>query len=186
MWSSNSTSGNLSEERKNTASKLYMHLHDPCSIIYTRYGKNQSVHWWIIRLRKCSLYIQQNIQFLYFYVSLRISKFLQLAPQDQSIVKLIFQFSCFVMSDSLQPRGLQHARPPCPSPAPRVYSNLCPLSQWCHPTISSSVVPFSSRLQSFPASGSFQVSQFFVSGAKVLEFQLQHQSFQWIFRTDFP
>ena len=65
------------------------------------------------------------------------------------------QFSCSVMSDSLQPHGLQHARPPCPSPTPRVYSNSCPLSQWCHPTISSSVVPFSPHLQSFPASGSF-------------------------------
>ena len=65
------------------------------------------------------------------------------------------QFSCSVVSDSLQPYELQHARPPCPSPTPRAYSNSCPLSQWCHPT---SVVPFSSRLQSFPASGSFQMS----------------------------
>ena len=67
------------------------------------------------------------------------------------------------MSDSLQPHGLQHARPPCPSPTPGVYSNSCPSSRWCHPTISSSVIPFSSRLQSFPASGSFPVSQFFAS-----------------------
>ena len=89
------------------------------------------------------------------------------------------------MSDSLLPHGLQHARPPCPSPTPRVYSNSCPLSWWCHPTISSSVVPFSSRLQSFPASGSFQISQLFTSGDQVLELQLQHQSFQWVFRTDF-
>ena len=64
-------------------------------------------------------------------------------------------------------------------------SHSCPLSQWCHPTISSSIVPFSSWLQSFPASGSFLMSQFFVSGGQILEFQLQHQSFQWIFRTDF-
>ena len=70
------------------------------------------------------------------------------------------------MSDSLRPHGLQHARPPCPSPTPRVYSNSCPLSWWCHPTISSSVVPFSSRLQSFPASGPFQMSQFFASGGQ--------------------
>ena len=70
------------------------------------------------------------------------------------------QFSCSVVFDSLQPRGLQHARPPCPSPTPRVYPNSCPLSRWCHPTISSSVVPFSC-LQSFPASGSFQMSQLF-------------------------
>ena len=74
-------------------------------------------------------------------------------------------FSHSVMSDSLQPHGLQHARPPCPLPSPRVYSNSCPLSQWCHPTISSSVIRFSSCLQSFPASGSFPMqSQFFASG----------------------
>ena len=77
---------------------------------------------------------------------------------------LISQFSRSVMSDSLWPHGLQHASPPCPSTTPWVHSNSCPLSQWCHPTISSSIVPFSSRLQSFPASGSFQMSQFFISG----------------------
>ena len=76
------------------------------------------------------------------------------------------QFSHSVMSDSLRPYGLQHTRPPCPSPTPGVYSNSCPLNWWCHPTISSSVVPFSSRLQSFPVSGSFQMSQFFVSGGQ--------------------
>ena len=76
------------------------------------------------------------------------------------------QFSRSVMSDSLQPHEPQHARPPCPSPTPRVYSNSCPLSWWCHPTISSSVVPFSSCPQSFPASGSFQMSQFFTSGGQ--------------------
>ena len=65
------------------------------------------------------------------------------------------QFSHSVMSDCLQSHGLQHARPPCPSPTPGIYSNSCPLSQWCHPTISSSVVPFSSHLQTFPASASF-------------------------------
>ena len=74
------------------------------------------------------------------------------------------QFSPSVLPDSLRPHGLQQARPPCPSPTPGVYSNSCPLSRWCHPTISSSVVPFSSRLQSFPASGSFLMSQFFISG----------------------
>ena len=75
------------------------------------------------------------------------------------------QFSHSVVSDSLWPHGLQHTRPPCPSPVPRVYSNSCPLSRWCHPTISSSVVPFSC-LQSFPASRSFQKSQFFTSGGR--------------------
>ena len=76
------------------------------------------------------------------------------------------QFSCSVMSDSLQPHGLQHTRLPCPPPTPGANSNSCPLSQWCHPTISTSVIPFSSRLQSFPASGSFQMSQFFTSGSQ--------------------
>ena len=76
------------------------------------------------------------------------------------------QFSRSVMSDSLQPHEPQHARPPCLSPTPRVYLNSCPLSLWCHPTISSSVVPFSSCLQSFPASGSFQMSQFFTTGGQ--------------------
>ena len=78
------------------------------------------------------------------------------------------QFSCLVVSDSLWPHGLQHSRPPCPSPTPRSSSDSCPLSQWCHPTISSSVVPFSSCPQSFPASGSFQMSQFFASGGQTI------------------
>ena len=76
------------------------------------------------------------------------------------------QFSHSVMSDSLLSHGSQHARPPCLSPIPRVYSNSWALSQWCHPTISSSVIPFFSSLQSFPASGSFQMSQFFTSGGQ--------------------
>ena len=74
------------------------------------------------------------------------------------------QFSCSVMSNSLRPHGLQHARPPYPSPTPRVYSNSCPSRRWCHPTISSCVVPFSSPLQSFPVSESFLMSQFIISG----------------------
>ena len=76
-----------------------------------------------------------------------------ISPSNESV-----QFSCSVVSDSLRPHGLQHARPPCPSPTPGVYPNSCPLSQRCHSTVSSSVVPFSSCLQSFPASGSFQMS----------------------------
>ena len=75
------------------------------------------------------------------------------------------QFSRSVVYNSLRPHGLQHTRPPCLSPTPRVYSNSCPSSRWCHPAISSSVVPFS-PLQSFPASGSFQMSQFFESGGQ--------------------
>ena len=76
------------------------------------------------------------------------------------------QFSRSVVSDSLQLHEPQQARPPCPSPTPRVYPNSCPLSQWCHLTISSSVVPLSSCLQSFPTSGSFPMSLFFTSGGQ--------------------
>ena len=78
------------------------------------------------------------------------------------------QVSHSVVSNSLRPHGLPHARPPCPSPTPGVYSNSCPLRQWCHPTISSSVVPFSPHLQSFPESGSFQMSQLFASGGQTI------------------
>ena len=91
-----------------------------------------------------------------------VSVFLFLNRMPKSSV----QFSRSVMSDSLQPQGPQHARLPHPSPTPGVYPNSCLLSWWCHPTISSSVVPFSSRLQSFPASRSFPVSQFFASGSQ--------------------
>ena len=76
------------------------------------------------------------------------------------------QFSRSVVSDSLLPRELQHARPPCPSPTPRVYPNPCPSSWWCHPAISSSVIPFSSCSQSFPALGSFPMSQLFAWGGQ--------------------
>ena len=79
--------------------------------------------------------------------------------------ELSVQFSCSVVSNSVWPHGPQHARPPCPSSTPRVYSNSCPLGQWCHQTFSSSVVPFS-HLQSFSESGSFQMSQFFTSSGQ--------------------
>ena len=95
------------------------------------------------------------------------------------------QFSHSLMSDSLQPHGLQHTRLPCPSPTPGAYSNSCPSSRWCHQTISSSVVLFFSHRQSFPASGSFQMSPLH-QVAKALDFHLQHQSFQWMFWTGFP
>ena len=95
-------------------------------------------------------------------------------PTKVSLLKAIvfpvvmygFQFSPSVMSDSLGPHELQHARPPCLSSTLRVYSDSCPLSQWCHLTISSSVFPFSSCLQSFPASRSFPMSQLFASGGQ--------------------
>ena len=95
------------------------------------------------------------------------------------------QFSHSVVSDALWLHEPQHARHPCPSPTPRVDPNPCPLSQWCHPTISSSVLPFSPCLQSFQHQGLFQWVTSSNRVAKGLELQLQHQSFQWILRTDF-
>ena len=88
------------------------------------------------------------------------------------------QFSCSVVSDFLRPHEPQHARPPYSSPTPGVHPNPCPLSQCCLPTISSSVIPFSSCPQSFPASGSFEMSQLSTSGGQGIEFQLQYQALQ--------
>ena len=99
----------------------------------------------------------------------------------------LFQFSSVTQSCPTlrDPMGCSTPGLPVHHQLSRVYSNSCPLCRWCHPTISSSVIPFSSCLQSFPASGSFQMSQLFASGGQSIgEFQLQHQSFQW-FRTDF-
>ena len=102
-----------------------------------------------------------------------------ITPSNESV-----QFSRSAVSDSLWPHGLQHIRLPCPSPTLGVYSNSCSLSQWCYPTISFSVIPFSSCLQSLPVSGFFQWVSSLHQVAKALEFQLQHQSFQWTLRTD--
>ena len=97
-----------------------------------------------------------------FWIVSRISRFSSLF--GNSLLKLSsVWFSRSVMSNSLRPHGLQHARLSCPSPTPGVYPNSCPLSWWCHPTISSSVIPFSSCPQSFPASGSFPMSHLFTS-----------------------
>ena len=89
-----------------------------------------------------------------------------LASLSNSVQFSSIQFSLSVLSNSSRPHGLQHTRLPCPSPTPRAYSNSCPSSRWCHPTISSSVSPFSSHLQSCPASGSFPMNQFFASGSQ--------------------
>ena len=99
------------------------------------------------------------------YMMLLIWDFSQ-SHNPQSVQNQSVQFSHSVVSDSLWPHESQHTRPPCPSPTPRVYQNSCPSSRWCHPTISSSVIPFSSCLQSFPASASFQMSQLFASGGQ--------------------
>ena len=111
--------------------------------------------------RKIPFYSYCTIDFKNIYLAVTGLSFSVFACWVASV-----QFSHPEMSHSLWPHELQHARPPCPSSTPRVYSNSCPLSQWCHPTISSSVVPFSSSFQSFPASGSFKMSPFFTSGGQ--------------------
>ena len=103
----------------------------------------------------------------------------------QWILLLSVQFSHSVMSDSFRTHGLQHTSPPCPSPTPGAYSNPCPLSSWCHPTISPSVIPFSSCLQSFPGSGSFQMSQLFPSGGQSIGVSASASVLPMIVRTDF-
>ena len=102
------------------------------------------------------------------YLNIYTSKFPKLTSKIIICMNAIYiisiQFSCSIVSNSLWHHGLQHSRPPCPSPTSRVYPNSCPLSWWCHPAILSSVIPFSSCPQSFPASGTFRMSQFFASG----------------------
>ena len=100
--------------------------------------------------------------------------------------QLSVQLSCSVMSNSLQPHGLQCNRPPCPSPTPGVYSNSCPLCWWCHPTISSPVISFSSCLQSFPASAFFQKSQFFTSGGQSIGVSVSASVFPMNIQEWFP
>ena len=92
---------------------------------------------------------------------------------------LSVQLSHSVMSDSLWPHGLQHTRPPCPSPTPGAYPNSCPLSRWCQPTISPSVIPFSSCPQSFPASGSSQMSQLFTPGGQSFNISPSSETQDW-------
>ena len=97
----------------------------------------------------------------------------------------LHQFSSVTQScPTLQPHKLQHARPPCPSPTPRVHPNSCASSQWCHPAFSSSVVPFSSCHQSLPASGSFPTSQFFAWGSQSIGVSVSASVLQWTPRTD--
>ena len=105
---------------------------------------------------------EETLSILFYFIFLHFIFLLPLSKINWPAV----QFSHSVVSDSLRPHGLHHSRPPCPSPTPGVDSNSCPWSRWCHPAISSSVIPFSSCPQSFPASGSFQVSQLFTSGGQ--------------------
>ena len=102
-----------------------------------------------------------KILYLYYILILKGKDFYTYI--NQAIRVSVSQFSRSIVSNTLQPHEAHHTRPPCPSPTLRVYSNPCPLSRWCHPTLSSSVIPFSSHLQSFPITGSFQMSQVFAS-----------------------
>ena len=118
---------------------------------------------------------EQQVQQIFFHwiYSLCKNPIMNIRPYPAIVILLhtllSVQLSCSVVSKSLRPHGLQHARLLCSSPTPRACSHSCPLSRWCHPTISSSVVPFSSCLQCFPASGSFLRSQFFTSGGQSIE-----------------
>ena len=126
------------------------------------------------------LYIVNRLQYTVNILSYALGK-----KMLDSLLLSSVQFIRSVVSDSLWPHGLQHARPPCPSPTPRACSDSCPSSWWCHPTISSSVVPSPPAFNLFQHQGLFQWVSSSHQVAKVLEFQLQHQSFQWIFRTGF-
>ena len=106
--------------------------------------------------------LKENIKYIHWY----LFQWVGTRVQDMFCILLLLLFSCQVVSTSLQPHGLQHVRLPCPSPSAGVCPSLCPLHWWCHPTISSSVIPFSSCLQSFPASGSFPMSRLFPSGCQ--------------------
>ena len=121
----------------------------------------ESIYWMDIKENKKWDSILKRIQYILFLHFILFYFYGDFLLGKQHFISV--QFSHSVVSDLLRPHGLQQARPACPLPTPRVYSNSCPLSWWCHPTISSSVLPFSSCLQSFPASGSFPVSQFFAS-----------------------
>ena len=136
--------------------------------------------WWIIKQWNIIKVLKKNIDFIIF-CPLKIS-----INKEGKIMRILGQFSCSVMSDSLRPHGLQHPRLPCPLPILGASWNSCPSCQWCHPTISSSVIPSPPAFNPFQHQGLFQRVSSSHQVTKVLEFQLQHQSFEWIFRTDFP
>ena len=121
---------------------------------------------WLVHFRfKVKVKVTQSCLTLCYSMNYTVHRILQARILEWVQFSSVL-FSVSVVSDSLRPLGMQHTRPPCPSPTPKVCSNSCPLSQWCHPTISFSVVPFSSCPQSFPVSESFQLNQFFASGGQ--------------------
>ena len=124
---------------------------------------HSAIPWWSLRYVSF-LTVLKCVGQQTFSVKGQIAMFSALQPS--TLLHCSVQFSHSVVSDSLRPHECQHARPPCPSQTPGVYSNSCPSSWWCHPAISSSVIPFSSCLQSLPASGSFPMSQLFAWGGQ--------------------
>ena len=164
------------------------------------FDKSVKICDWSLNPRQCLLRLfpnyfdEKSIEKWYFYPGEGNGNPLQYSclenPMDRgdwraTVHGVTLQFSRSVMSDSLRPHESQHARPPCPSQTPRVYPNSCPSSWWCHPTITSSVLPFSSCPNPSQHQGLFQWVNSSHEVAKVLELQLQHQSFQWVLRTDF-
>ena len=123
------------------------------------------------KIQSCHSHLYLNVPKDIYEVSCMAGRFVTISATREAQryiweICISVQFSHSVVSDSLRPHGLQHARLPCPSPIPGACSNSCPSNRWCHPTISSSVIPFSSCLQSFPGSESFPMSQFFTSGGR--------------------
>ena len=141
--------------------------------------------WWLQRIRESGVTCCGRKRKLATHITDTRESKKQKPPKKKPASLLLLFFSCSVLSDSLWPQGLQHPRLPCPSSSPGACSDSCPVSQWCHPSISSSVIPFSSCLQSLPASGPFPMSWLSAPDGQILELQLQHQSFQWVFTVDF-
>ena len=169
------------------------------NMFYFHFHLSQDISWFLLisSLIHClfrsilfHLHVFENFPVFFSLISNFIPLWLEKMHDSFLVLRLLncfmasIQFGCSVVSNSLQPHGLRHARPPCPSPIFGVYSNSYPLSWWCHPTISSSVVPFSLTFNHSQHQGLLQWVSSLHEVAKVLEFQLQHQSFQWTPRTD--
>ena len=158
-----------SKERSSTWSDF---IHVPCvlgkNVHYRFFFSFIFISWRLITLQYCSVFCHTLIWISHGFTCVSHNEPPSHPPSPSHPFLHIHsvQFSCSVVSDSLQPHESQHARPPCPSPTPGVYSNSRPLSQWCYPAVSSSVIPFSSCPQSLPASGSFPMSQLFASGGQ--------------------
>ena len=159
------------DHQKTTSNCLSGHYHFPkgthCKMFLELAG-----YWWFEFATSWGIGLERDLEIspVLYLAPPKTTKVVNLGPplEKNIILYLLYyiqsvQFSHSVMFHSLWPHGLQHTRLPCPSATPRAFSNSCPSSQWCHPTTSSSVVPFSSCLQPFPASGSFPMSQFFTS-----------------------